>query len=209
MVNAGDGSVAGKILPASGNAPAGAFTSEHIAQIAIARKSSAKIRRACSVAKFSGVTTAVFAALTIVFSLTSLTGLLLGMGMAIVSIFEFRGVSEFTRLDPTAPKRLAINQIAFATMLILYSAVSYWNYVHSPEQLSAVVSDRQVADMIDEFKPLINSIMAAVYIGVAIAALIGPGLTAVYYYSRKRYIEDYIANTPQWIQDLQKAGMSL
>src|SRR4051812_22789365 len=58
----------------------GSFTPEHVAQIAAAKKASVKIRRACAVAKFSGVTTAVFATLTIIFSLNSIPGLMLGIG---------------------------------------------------------------------------------------------------------------------------------
>lgn len=204
-----DGSVAGKIVPDHSTRPGGAFTPEHLAQIAAARKSSTKIRHACAVAKFSGITTAVFAALTVVFSLTSFSGLLLGMGMAIVSIFEFRGAAELTRLDRTAPKRLAMNQLAFATMLIIYGMYSLWSFFHdaSPDMSDAM---SQLASLMGTKEGDLRKSIAMIWAGaIFLVALAGPGLASFYYYTRTRYIDDYVSNTPQWIQDLQKAGMSL
>src|SRR5689334_14635311 len=106
--------------------PAGGFspTPEHLAQIAAARSASAKIRRATNVALTGGWVTGTFAAITIVSSLTSPVALALGVGMAFVSYFEFHGAGELKRLEPRAPKRLALNQIAFGVLLFLYSAIS-------------------------------------------------------------------------------------
>ncbi|HEY7087279.1 MAG TPA: hypothetical protein VH518_04270, partial [Tepidisphaeraceae bacterium] len=66
-------------------------TPEHIAQIAAARARGKKIRRAIVVSALSGWTTLVFAVFTILFSFSSFTGMVLGIGMCIVSIIEFKG----------------------------------------------------------------------------------------------------------------------
>lgn len=214
IVQPGDGSVAGRITPAAPTLPyAGSFTPQHVHQIAQARKASAKIRRAVSVAKFSGITTAVFAALTLVFSLTNFFGLMLGIGMSIVAIFEFRGAAEITRLDRTAPKRLAVNQLAFATMLVLYGAISFYQFKTGPSPLASVSSqigaDAQLNEMLGEYDGMISSVVGIAYLAIIFAALVGPGLTAVYYYTRRKYIEQYLTQTPQWLLELQRAGMSL
>jgi hypothetical protein len=56
---------------------------------------------------------------------------------------------------------------------------------------------------------LTESISLIVYSAVFAAALIGPGLTAVYYHSRRRHLLNYLHHTPPWILDLQRAGMQI
>ena len=182
----------------------------HLEQIAAARKLGVKIRRAVGVATFSGWTTAVFAMLTLFMGFTSLYGFLLGAGMAFVSLFEFRGASEIKRLDRTAPRRLAINQLAFGAMLFAYSGISLWSMVHDPSEITKLLgesgADRETQQMVSD---LARTFVFAIYGGVMIAAILGPGLTAVYYYTRLKYIDAYVKQTPQWILDLQRAGMSV
>jgi hypothetical protein len=64
-----------------------------------------------------------------------------------------------------------------------------------------------------EYQDLIGNmstlIFTCLYGSVMLVAIIGPGLTALYYFSRKKYLQAYVANTPQWILDLQRAGMQL
>ena len=67
------------------------------------------------------------------------------------------------------------------------------------------LTTRDVAD----YDELIRWIVIAVYGTVMTIAIIGPGLTALYYYTRTRHIDAYIHQTPQWILDLQRAGMSV
>ena len=176
----------------------------------MARALGAKIRRAVIVATLGGWTVGSFAALTLLTSLFSLAGLLLGAGMAVVAYFEFRGARELRRLDPSAPRRLALNQLAFAGMLFIYAAISLWTSLHGPNELAeAAASDPQMAQMLAPFESLTRTIYIAVYATMMVLALLGPGLTALYYSSRTKHIDTYIRQTPQWILDLQRAGLSL
>jgi hypothetical protein len=180
-------------------------TPAHLQQIADAKRLGAKIRRAISVAKFSGWTTAIFAVSTVVLSIGSFWGVALGTAMAVISVIEFRGVTELTRLDLNAPRRLALNQLAFGLMLLGYGAFMLVQSMTSPSALSPEVKEF----VGKEGEALARSLYSAVYGSVILAAILGPGLTAVYYYTRRRYIEQYLTQTPQWIIDLQRAGMSL
>jgi hypothetical protein len=183
---------------------------EHLAQIAAAKRLGTKIRRASNVATIGGWTTAIFAAFTILFVALSWSNLPIGLGMAAISYFEFKGSAELKRLDPTAPKRLAINQLAFAVMIVLYGAYGMWSSYHQPIDASLQgFNDPQLDQMIGDVQGMTRSLLAMIY-GVVIAVgIFGPGLTAVYYYSRRKFIEDYLKSTPHWIIDLQRAGMSL
>jgi hypothetical protein len=200
----------GALSSGTGSPWASAPTPEHLEQIAKARLLGKKVRRAQSVANFSAWTTAIFATASIVFSLTSLWGMVLGIGMAIVSFYEFRGAGELRRLDVTAPKRLAINQAAFGIMLFAYGAVCLVTNLNTPSDLQAQIgNDPQIQQMLGDVTGMYKTITIAIYASIMFAAILGPGLTAVYYYTRKKYIEEYVKQTPQWILDLQRAGMSV
>jgi hypothetical protein len=190
-------------------------TPAHLEQIAAAKRLSTKIRRAILTAKFSGWTTAIFAAGTLALSLTSFWGLVLGAAMAVISIIEFRGVSELQRLDVTAPKRLALNQLAFGILLFAYGAFMLWDSFYGSGGSDVIkqaigdagmTGDKQLDSMVNR---VYSMAAVALYGSVMLAAILGPGLTAVYYYTRKKYIERYLRETPQWIIDLQRAGMNL
>jgi len=183
-------------------------TPEHLEQIATARRLGIKIRRAVNVATFSGWATGLFAGLSLLVSAAgdrSLPGLGLGMGMAVVAFVELRGAGEIKRLDRTAPRRLAINQIAFGALLFAYGAISLWSSLHAAPSPELAEISRSLPGLGD----LEKSIYVALYSGVMVIAVIEPGLTAWYYSSRARFIDAYITQTPQWILDLQRAGMSV
>src|SRR5262245_1823345 len=73
-------------------------------QIAQANRTCAKSRSGVIVARISAWTTLIFAIGTLLTSLTSLGGLILGVGMCIVSIIEFKGGTALKCLDRSAPK---------------------------------------------------------------------------------------------------------
>jgi len=193
-------------------------TREHLAQIAVAKRTSAKIRRAVQAGTFSAWTTALFAITTLLFLAFgfSFWGFVLGAGMSVIALVEFRGVADLKRLDVTAPRRLALNQLAFCVGLFLYGAISLFSALQDPQALvSSAMSQIGGGDalggagMEKQMTGIVRMAAIALYGGVMFAALVGPGLMALYYHTRKHYIEQYVSQTPSWILDLQRAGMSL
>jgi hypothetical protein len=179
----------------------------HLDQIAAAKVLGKKISRAIATAKFSGWTIGIFAAVTFLGGLAgSLSALILGAAMGAITYYELRGANEMKRLDRTAPKRLAMNQIVFALMLIAYAGYELMSTLREPINLSSYGADPQVAAQIQSME---RPLAIIVYVSVMIAAILGPGLTAIYYYTRAKYIDRYVQNTPTWILDLQRAGMSI
>jgi hypothetical protein len=181
-------------------------SAEHLEQIAAARQRSAKLRKMATWGTVSAWTTAIFAASTMVCSVTSPTGMVLGAAMAVVAWFEFKGVNELKRLKPIAPRRMAVNQLVFGAILFVYGAWSLWNSLHAPSELAGHPELQQVLGDVGSLETSIN---VAVYVSVMLAAILGPGLTAIYYRSRAKHLDAYLAETPQWILDLQRAGMTI
>jgi hypothetical protein len=48
-----------------------------------------------------------------------------------------------------------------------------------------------------------------VYGTLAAVAIFGQGGTALYYFTRRKHVEAYLRETPQWILDAQRAGMPM
>lgn len=178
----------------------------HLEQIAQARRLGRKVRNARIVATISGWTTAVFASLTVITSVMHLPGLMLGMGMAIVSIIEFKGAAGLRILDRGAPRRLVINQACLGALLFSYSAWCLWTSLTRP---SEILSDPQLAAMIGDVRQIETVVYTAVYGAMMLFAIVGPGLTALYYATRTRHIDKYLQQAPTWIIELQRAGMSI
>src|SRR5262249_54379049 len=141
-------------------------TPEHLAQLAAAKTRGVKIRRAYLTAMTSGITLGIFAALTFIFCLVdfSIVGTAIGIGMAVVTWFEFKGADEIKRLDPTAPRRLAINQSILGAMIFGYALYMLLaGSDMSSELRSAVGSDLQTDPMFKDVNNLMTLIPRLLY----------------------------------------------
>ena len=129
-----------------------AASPQHLAQIAQARASFKPIRRAATTATFSGWTMAIFGAITLLTSLRSFTGALVGVGMCAISYFEFVGAKAIRRLNLEAPKQLVRNQIVMAAILLIYSSISLYTTMTTPNELEqSAKNDPQVAQVLGPF----------------------------------------------------------
>jgi len=183
---------------------------QHLVQISEARARGKAIQRCAAVANFSGWTIAIFGALTVITSIGSLIGLILGVGMCVLSHFEFKGAKEIRRLDPAAPKRLARNQMILAGLVLIYSVGSLYSALTQPGALQqAAGNDVQLNSMLAPWEGFERMAYIAIYSTMVAAAILGCGGTALYYARKKPQIEAYLRETPPWIVELQQAGMSV
>lgn len=180
-------------------------------QLTAARRSAKKVRRAVAVATADAWTIAVFAALSFVCGLTGgVSGVLLGVAMGATAYVEFTGAARLRRLDPSAPRRLGYNQLALAGVLIAYALWSLYAANGAGGLLAGLnaqeaqlgVSGQQVAD-------LGRLVTDAMYGTLILVAIFGQGSTALYYFSREKYLRRYLAETPSWIIEMQQAGEGL
>jgi hypothetical protein len=184
---------------------------QHLEQIAAARKRGKTIKRCASTASFSAWTMAIFGACTVLGSIGSWVGMALGVGMCVLSHFEFKGARDIRRLDINAPKRLARNQMILCAALLIYSVVSLWTALHAQSELDkAIGNDPAVRQMIgSSIGELERTGSIVLYTLVGVAAILGCGGAALYYNSRRKHIEAYVRETPPWITQLERAGMSV
>lgn len=189
------------------------LTPEQLSQITHARARYKKVQRATSVAAIDAWSTAIFAGLSLLISAISFSfpGILVGMGMAVVSYNSFRGLKMMRKLDPAAARVLGQNQLFLGSVLFLYAA---WNLflllIHKADLGISTEMRSQLNDVGGDWViGLYRYIYYAVYGGLVAFAIIVQGLTALYYFSRKKCIDEYLERTAEWVLQMQKMGFKL
>jgi hypothetical protein len=186
------------------------MTPEHFRQIAEARTAWRRIRRAVGMARFDGWTIGIFGGLTVLFSLTSPSGLAIGVGMLIIAVLELWGAARLSRLDPRAHRMLGFNQVAVALMLTTYALWSLYTAAYGPAATSTMSADeREAMSMLGPVDEWTRQIQYLVYGILILVAVFGQGSLALYYFTRARHVRDYLAKTPPWIAEMQRAGVVL
>lgn len=167
-----------------------------------------KIGKAITYARFDGWTIGIFGAITFLGGLLSWIGFVMGAAMCAIAYIELRGARRLKQLDASATKTLALNQVALAMLLITYAVYSLWGVYHGPsaigKELAAYPELSQMAGNMEELSHQLALLIYGLLIAVAI---FGQGATAIFYRSRRRYIEAYLRETPGWIVDAQRAGI--
>lgn len=200
-----------RLPDASAAAPSAgpALSPENLRQLADARERSKKLRRAISIAKFDAWTVGVFGGLTLLVGIFTIVGWLLGGALLAVAFIEIRAARDLARMDSRAPRRLGLNQIALGTALFTYAMFGLWTVLHGPDPLAETLRQApEAAEMLAPYSDLIRMTGVAIYVGVALVAIFAQGGMALYYFSRAKHLRAYIAQTPQWVIDFDRAAAS-
>jgi len=186
----------------------GPLSPAHLVELESAKGRQKKIRRAMTVATVDAWISAIFAGLTLVCSILSPIGLVLGAALAGVAFNSFRAAARLRKFDVAAPRRLAINQLALAAILLTYAGYSLYVAAHAPSPTMAAVGNdpqiaAQLASMMGSLDDLVWLIYLAVYGGLIVGTIAAQGSAALYYYSRGKILAAYLAQTPAWILEVQ------
>jgi hypothetical protein len=161
-------------------------------------------------ASFDAWTVGIFGALTFAFSLTDLSGLMLGVGMMGMATIELRSAGRLRRMDPAAARTLGFNQLALGSLLFGYAIWRSITVASGKGVYDAVgASDPQLAHMLQPMENLTRLISYAVYAALMAIAVFAQGGMALFYFSRVKHVKVYVARTPAWIVAMQRAGISI
>jgi hypothetical protein len=190
------------------------LTVAHRRELSAARDRAKSIRKAARVAAFNGWSSAAIAALSAPFSLFSSVGLVLTVGIAFVAFNEFRGRKRLLNFDPSGARLLGWNQLALLAMIVGYCA---WMMrvgigdlgagALSSELKGLAELDSGLASMVDSYQPMIQQAVRGFYFVVIALSVIFQGGTALYYFTRRRLVEDFVAETPEWVRDVQRGTL--
>jgi hypothetical protein len=185
------------------------LTPQHLQELSQAQQRAAKIRRAAGVAAFNGWMTAFFAAASAPFAPFSLIGLLTTVGMAVIAYNEFQGRKRLLRFDTGGATLLGWNQLGFLALIVAYSLAMLSSGLAGEGPFSSELKSSpelaSVLGSVEQYDELYRLVLMAVYGSVIVLSAIFQGGNAWYYFSRRRLLEGYVRDTPDWICQVQRA----
>ncbi|GMV06831.1 MAG: hypothetical protein AMXMBFR53_31060 [Gemmatimonadota bacterium] len=174
---------------------------EQVRALEEARGRASGILKASKVAAFNGWTVGIFAVLTLLFGLGSPVLLLLALGMGVVARNELRGRDLLRRFDPAGPLLLTKNQLGFMGLIVAYCAWSLFRTVANPDPQWAVLEE--LAGLEASY---VQDLVVSGYLAAILLTVLLVGLNARYYHRRKAMLDEYLAATPDWVVELQRAA---
>lgn len=187
------------------------LTPENLNELQLARQRLKGIRRAASAGRFEGYSIALCGGLSFLFGIGSLTTMAGGALLLGVGLVEVYMVGQLRKLDLRAPRILAGNQLVLAALIVLYAC---WTLYSSGAGSSADTSGLSPADaqamnqMIGPVTDIAHSVSLLLFGSLLIAAVFEAAM-AWYYYSKAEPLREYLAETPEWIVQMQRAGVSI
>lgn len=189
---------------------AGPLTPEHQRELALAQARAKKVRAAARTAAFNGWVTAAFAVCSAPFAPFSAVGFLATAGLAYIAYNEFQGRKRLLRFDPTAARLLGWNQIGFLALIVLYCLwMLYTGLTGAGPFSEELKTNPELADALgslDGIDQLYRHLVVAVYGSVIALSVVFQGLTALYYFTRRKYVEACRRETPTWVLELLGAA---
>jgi hypothetical protein len=181
----------------------------HRRELVAARDRAKTIRKAARVAAFNGWTTNAAALFSAMFLLFDRSGVAIAITviLSIVAYNEFRGRKRLLNFDPSGATLLGWNQLGLLAMIVVYCL---WMLSGSSAEAATALSsqmkstsERELLSMAGDLEGLYKTVTLAMYGGAIALSLLFQGGNAIYYFTRRRHVEDFIAETPQWVRDVQ------
>ena len=194
------------------DSPPARLSADQLAELEGAQRQLGKLRRAAGVAKFNSVTSAVIG---IFAGFGVLIGLLLGsfdglglvvtVGLLAVAWNEGRARKKLLQLVPGSGRELGWNQLAFLALIAAYCLYQILYVVNQPNSLDdAIAQSPEVADMIGSLAETSHTIGRLIYQAVLAISVVTVGGNAWYYFACNRRLDTYLAETPNWVLDIQR-----
>jgi hypothetical protein len=193
--------------------PPEVFTLAHTQELARASERAAKVRKAARVAGFNGWMSALLAACSAPFAIFGIDGLAVAVVLAIVAFNEFRGRKRLLAFDPGAAALLGWNQLGLLAVIVVYCLWSTYTNLTDANPLAAdLKANPEIGELFGGargFDDLLGKIVIAFYGLVILLSAIFQGANAYYYFTRRKYVQTYLDQTPAWVRELQRATASL
>jgi hypothetical protein len=188
------------------------LSDSHHRALTAARDRAEPVRRAVRVATFNAWTTAILAGLSAPFALFSFAGLVIFAGLALVAWNEFRGRRRLEQFDSAGVTILGWNQLGLLALITVYCLWAVYSNLWGTEsidaQLRANPELKAAFGSLDGMSQIIQPIVLAFYgLVIGLSALFQGG-NALYYFTRRKYVEKYVRDTPAWVTDLLRATSS-
>jgi hypothetical protein len=191
--------------------PPEGFTLAHTQELAQASQRAVKVRKAARVAGFNGWMSALVAVCSAPFALYGVDGLVVAVALTIVAVNEFRGRNRLLAFDPSAASLLGWNQLGLLATIIVYCMWMLYSSLSGANPLAAdLKANPEIGEVLGgsgSFDVLFRQIVVAFYGLVILLSAIFQGANAYYYFTRRKYVQACLDETPAWVRELQQATM--
>jgi hypothetical protein len=214
-----DESAARSTRPAAGGSspaappPASPLDESQFALVQEAARIYKPIKKAAWIALGSAITTLMIGAVAVPFSLVwpSFSGILITVGLCAVGVVEFLGHRKLVQADPSAARFLAMNQLAFLGLIVIYCLIQMLTFSPAEAKAAAVTPEfraalngmpemtRDVDNFIDKYGLLAT---CGFYSLVIFLSVLFQGGLAYYYFTRRKFLEAFQRETPPWVRRL-------
>lgn len=200
-----------KISPESvavASAQAGpALSPEHMAELTAGTAALRRAGRAAGVARFSGWTLWVFAAITALGGLTDPVSLATASGLGVAAWSELKGAGQVKRFDASGPKRLVANQLVLLGLIVVYAGVNIWRALQAgPPAGLEPTGDASVDQLLGEIGEMSKMITLGVYACLVAVGVPVQLVMAGYHARRGRQMIECVARTPEWVVRIARAA---
>lgn len=191
-----------------------AIEDEHIAQLEQAVRNARASRRVAGYASFSGWSTLLAGAISLPFALSNIPMLFFCVSLAAIGTRELTLRRRLLRLETSAPKKLAINQLVLGITLAAYAVFMLTRPPGESMIASAAGSDPMLQSVpeltaqIDAFAQIEHAIKAGVYVLLIVVAVFVQGGTAIYYACNTGSLRRFHKHTPEWCVRVYRAVQS-
>jgi hypothetical protein len=190
--------------------PPGPLTTLNYRELATAKNALRKIRRAQSVAKFDGWSLAIFGLLTAALGFDSAWALIGGLVLIVIGGIEIWGANRLGQLDPRCAIVLTLNQLVLGVLLVGYFSWQIYAASNGQGLLSDVGRvDPEAAAQLKQFGSMANQMAIGIYSILLAAGVAYSGAMALYFFTRGRHVRNYLLETPDWIVQMQRSGVSI
>ena len=149
-----------------------------------------------------------FAGWPVLLFMPSFSGSIVVAGITVVGVLEFIGSLKMQRGLLAAPSLLACNQTMFILLIAAYCI--YQMLTFSPEQMysSPEVRDQMaqmdymVGNLQHSLETMIPLAYYAFYCLVMFLVAICQGALAIYYLTRRKHIDRFNRETPDWVKSI-------
>jgi hypothetical protein len=193
------------IVPPTESSLRGPLTDELRQELALAKSRAKPIRKAARVAAFNGWSAGIVAAISAPFALFSVAGCVVTFGLAVVAFNEFRGRKRLLSLNRASAMLLGWNQLGFLVLIVGYCLWMIHASIGSfAAELQAVPELESALGPLDGFDSLYRMLVVGFYGAVIALSAAFQGGCAIYYFTRRKYIDAYLQETPSWVQEIER-----
>jgi len=193
--------------------PRSPLDESHFLMVRRAKRARVVVQRAARTAAWdAGITLTIgLLGLLLCVAWWSWLGMLVTAGISVIGVV---GLLAWTRLkdaEPGAARVLALNQLAFMALIVFYCGIQMLSA--SPEAATSALLTPELMSQLRDMPGMDQAMLTEIarsgpallygfYSLVILLSVLAQGGMALYYVSRRRHLETYRRETPEWVRRL-------